>query len=1613
MKNIEVFLSDLHEQNIHITVEGERLRCKAPKGKVTPEIQAELGERKADIIQYLQQQAILEQAIQPISRNKELPVSFVQQRLWFLDQVETTKNATYNLPVAARLEGSLNFAALEQSLGEIIQRHETLRTTFSRVNGKPVPVIHKFSITDYQLPVTDLREISLDKQEIEAQAQKLIDEKVQSPFDLSIGPLIRTRLFQLGAETYILLINMHHIISDGSSMGIFIYELSELYQAFSQNKASTLPPISIQYVDFANWQQQWMKGDILKKQLNYWQRQLANAPELLKLPLDKPRPKIQTFRGDTQSIKISKELTQQIRDISKQSGTSIFMTLIAAFATLLRYYSGQEDIIIASPVANRNQSETESIIGFFVNALALRIDLSGNPSFQDLLRRTRKVCLEAYAHQDVPSEQILGALRLKRNLSLPPLTQVAFVFENMRLPPLKLPKLKTSVSEVHTKTTKTDLALYLYEESEFTKSDGFVGMMEYNTDIFDSTTIISILDDFQQVLAAIVKQPEYSISTLLESLDLMEVKQPTFEEYYPLSHSQRAMWFLYQIDPESGSGVYNVSLPVRIRSSLDIAVLQKTLNALINRHPCLRSTFMTRDNEVFQEIIKDKPVHIENINASTWTRDYLTQEVIKAHKRSFSPEQGYVERAILFSINKQDYIFLWSFYHLVIDAWSLWILMEELSLLYPAIEAGQKPDVLPLLKHSYADFVRWEMEKLASAKAERLWAYWQKQLAGDLPVLNLPTDHPHPSVQTYQGSSVPVVFNESLIQQVKELMKTEGTSLFVVLLAAFQILLYRYTGQEDIIVGSMMTNRTQSIFTNIVGNFSNRVLLRAFLKGDLTFKVFMDQVAQTVLGALDHQEYPFSLLLERLQPNRDTSRLSFLQVDFTIQKQQSSNFALTDKVLNLEHFKIPQQEGQFELDLEIFDNNESFGGSLRYNTDLFEATTIERMVGHFQTLLEWLVTNPLEKISKLSLLTETERQMLVEWNNTEVDYSDSNKCLHQLFEAQVEKTPDSVAVIFENEQLSYAELNQAANQVAHHLQRLGVKPEMMVGICIERSVEMVIGLLGILKAGGAYLPLDSTSPAARIAFLLEDASVNILLTQSSFVNNLPSDKVEIICLDNRDKLSNELSTNPISQVQSKHLAYMIYTSGSTGKPKGVLIEHRGVVNTIIDINQRFNVGYQDRILALSALNFDLSVYDIFGLLAAGGAMVIPAAQTTKEPAHWTNLIKQHNITLWNTVPALMQMLVDYLNEQPEENIANSLRLAMMSGDWIPLNLPERMKELWPQAELISLGGATEASIWSISYPIKDINPSWRSIPYGKPLANQTFYILDDSLQACPLLIPGYLYIGGKGLARGYWGDKEKTDASFIVHPILQKRLYKTGDLGRYLPDGNIEFLGRKDNQVKLRGFRIELGEIDAVLTQHPAVREVVTIIREDQPGNKRLVAYIVPEENSNLTPEELRDFLKTKLPNYMLPAVFIILEAFPLTPNGKVNRNALPAPTDVATEDSYIMPETDAERLIATVWQETLNIEFDKIGINNNFFDLGGHSLMVVQLQSKLQAIFDQDISIVELFEHPTIHSLAQYLKNKNTEISNTKNQADNRRSRKDSMKQRRKIRQKQRSKRV
>ncbi|MGK7873458.1 MAG: condensation domain-containing protein, partial [Xenococcaceae cyanobacterium] len=657
-----------------------------------------------------------------------------------------------------------------------------------------------------------------------------------------------------------------------------------------------------------------------------------------------------------------------------------------------------------------------------------------------------------------------------------------------------------------------------------------------------------------------IKQHKIEILQLLQQQDYVC-------KVYPLSQNQRGLWFLHQLAPESAA--YNLALPLRICSPIDIPALQGALQTLIARHPALRTRFTTKEAEPMQEVYAYQELCFEEIDASSWTEDELAQRVVQAYQRPFDLQQGSMLRVSLFTCSAQEYIFLLTIHHIVSDFASLWVLMEELQVLYPAYKCSEQASIPPL-SVSYADYVRQQEEILASSQGEQLWNYWQKQLAGDLPLLNLPTDFPRPSVQTFRGASHKFKLDEQLTQKLKKLAQENGVTLYTLLLASFQVLLYRYTNQEDILVGSPISNRMQDGFAGIVGDLVNPVVLRGNLSGNPTFTAFLTQVRQMVLDAIAHQDYPFALLVERLQPQRDLSYSPLFQVIFNLQKPQQSqevvDLLLADKGtqvdgggLKLELFEMAQQEGQFDLSLEILEGKQALMGVFKYNTDLFAPTTITQMVGHFQTLLEGILTNPEQRIFYLPLLTTAEKhQLLVEWNNTQADYP-QDKCIHQLFEEQVEKTPDAVAVVFEDQQLTYGELNTRANQLAHYLRKLGVEPEVLVGICVERSVEMVVGLLGILKAGGAYVPLDPNYPNERLSYMLADSGVEVLLTQQSLLESLPQNQAQMVCLDSDwGTIEQQSQENLDVKVHSDNLAYVIYTSGSTGVPKGVLVEHKNV-----------------------------------------------------------------------------------------------------------------------------------------------------------------------------------------------------------------------------------------------------------------------------------------------------------------------------------------------------------------------------------------------------------------------------------------------------------------------
>ena len=933
-----------------------------------------LADKKAILNLLLQEEGyatLQTNLITPIVRTGSLPLSFAQQRLWFLEQLEG-ESATYNMHSAVRLIGHLDLAALEMAVQEIVCRHEVLRTAFEAVNGVPVQRI--YPTLKVTLPVLDLQMLSAAEQS--AEVRRLATEEAQRPFDLAKVPLLRVTLLQLGKESHVLLLTIHHIICDGWSTSIFIREMAALYKAFSKGAPSPLPELPIQYADFAHWQRQWLKGEVLETQLTYWWQQLTGAPPLLGLPTDRPRPPVQTFRGGTEQVPLSADLTRKLKTLSKQSGVSLFMTLLAAFATLLARYSGQEDIVIGSPIANRNRSEIESLIGFFVNTLVLRTNLQGNPNFLEVLNQARQITLDAYANQDVPFEQLVEELHPERNLSYSPLFQVGFSLENTPTESMELSGLTLTPLKVESITAKYDLTLSMQETES-----GLIGLWEYNSDLFD-------------------------------------------------------------------------------------------------------------------------------------------------------------------------------------------------------------------------------------------------------------------------------------------------------------------------------------------------------------------------------------------------------------------------------------------------------------------VATITRMAGHFQTLLEGIVANPQQRISELPLLSETEQnQLLVEWNDTQTDYP-QDKCIHQLFEAQVERTPDAVAVVFENQQLTYKQLNSRANQLAHHLQKLGVKPEVLVGICVERSVEMVVGLLGILKAGGAYVPLDPAYPQERLAFMLSDSQVSVLLTAQKLVTRLTEHKADLVCLDaDWGTISQESEENLVSGVTPENLAYVIYTSGSTGKPKGVLVAHQGLCNLAVTQIQLFDVEPESHVLQFASLSFDASIAEIVIALCSGARLCLGTPNSLLPGATLIKLLHEQAITHVTLPPSALAVL-------PTEKLP-ALRTIIVAGEACSPNLVAQWSN---DRRFFNAYGPTEATVCATAAECTNDN---RKPPIGRPIANTQVYILDRHLQPVPIGVPGELHIGGVGLARGYLNRPELTEEKFISNPFSDEpeaRLYKTGDLARYLSDGNIEFLGRVDHQVKIRGYRIEPGEIEAIVAQNHDVREVAVIDREDNPGQKRLVAYIVPEQ---------------------------------------------------------------------------------------------------------------------------------------------------------------------------
>jgi amino acid adenylation domain-containing protein len=2109
------------------------------------------------------------------------PLSFSQRRLWFLDRLEPG-SAFYNLPSAMRLHGALDAPALERALGEIVRRHEALRTTFAEQAGEPVQVIAPAG--GFTLPVEDLS--GLDEADREAAVRRLAGEEAARPFDLSAGPLFRAALLRLGAEEHVLLVSMHHIVSDGWSMGVLFREFSALYAAYREGRESPLAELPVQYADFAVWQREQLAGEALDRQLSYWKERLADAPALLELPTDHPRPAVQTYRGATVPVELSAELLERLQAVGRSEGATLYMTLVGAFQVLLSKYSGSEDIVVGSPIAGRTRKEVEELIGLFVNTLVLRTDLSGDPSFREVLRRAREVTLGAYAHQDVPFEMLVAELQPERSLSHSPLFQVLFTLQNAGGQGGALPGLSVRGAGAEHVTAQFDLSLEVAATPQ-----GLRGGLNYSTDLFDrgtaermvghlvrvleqvatdadarlsrlelagpeeraqvvvewnrterpfprdasihqlfqaqvrrtpdaaalvwgaqevtyreldaranglahhlaglgvgpesrvglrversvenvvatlavlkaggccvpvdtsypaermalmladsgvrvllsdgeldapnlhvirldqvaqvlaagpdhapsasasaenlayvfytsgstgrpkgvmmahrevvqyaaclpdtmpigpgdrvaqasnasfdaavfeiwgallnGATLVGIdrdvllsapllgqalraqgithlyqtaalfnqhvreqvdvyaglrqlvfgaeavgtesvrrmlrdgkparvlheygpteatvwctleeveeveegaptvsigrpipnargyvldpagkplpvgvpgelcvggdgvvrgylgrpgltaerfvpdpfaaepgarmyrtgdrvrwraegklefmgrLDDQVKIrgfriepgeveaaivaypgvdqarvmmredqpgdkrlvayvvgsaevdgLAAHLRQslPEYMVPQAIVALDrlplnangkvdrkalpvpeyaadadryvaprtpveevlagiwaevlrlervgveesffemgghsllatrvvsrLREVfgvevplrvlfEGPTVAELarrveemrraelpvlpplvpaeragpLPLSFAQERLWFIDRLEP--GSATYNIPGALRLTGTLDERALERALGEIVRRHEALRTVFAEADGSPVQVIAPFAgfvlPVEDLSDLGEADREAAAKRRAGEEALRPFDLSAGPLFRATLLRLGSEEHVLLISMHHIVSDGWSLGVLFREFSALYEAYREGRESP-LAELPVQYADYAVWQREQLEGEVLDRQLAYWRERLAGAPELLELPTDHSRPAVQTHRGASVPVELPLELLERLQALGRSEGATLYMTLLGAFQVLLGRYGGSEDVVVGSPIAGRTRAEVEALIGFFVNTLVLRTDLSGDPSFREVLRRAREATLGAYEHQEVPFERLVAELQPERSLGHSPLFQVLFTLEEAAGGRGALSG--LRLGGVAAAVEIAKFDLSLTLAATPQGLRGELNYSTDLFERATVERMLGHLARVLEQVAADADVRLSRLELLGEAERARLLalgegaapEFPRATVD---------ALFAQTAAAAPQAVALAWDGGRMTYAELDERANRLAHHLRCAGVAAGTRVGICLERGPEMIVATLAALKAGGAYVPLDPAYPAERLAYMLADTEVPVLVTESSLADRLPAHAARVVRVDaDAAAIAAEPTEAPAAGTDPEAAAYVMYTSGSTGQPKGVEVPHRAIVR-LVRGQDYVSIDPSDVFLQLAPASFDAATLEVWGPLLNGARLAIhPAEQPTVQSIG--QALAEHGVTILWLTAGLFHLVVEERIE-----ILRGVRQLLAGGDVLSVPHVRRVLEELPATALINGYGPTENTTFTCCHPITAVQDG-ASIPVGRPVANTYVRVLDAAMQPVPVGVPGELYAGGSGLALGYLNQPELTAEKFVADPFAAgARLYRTGDRVRWKEvrecesaevrksDGDnvsreddstlalshsrtfaLEFLGRADTQVKIRGFRVEPGEIEAALRAWPGVREAAVVVREDAPGDRRLVAYVAGE----VAADDVREHLRGRLPEHMLPSAFVFLDALPLTPNGKLDRKALPAPEFASAEDRYVAPRTPVEEVLAGIWAEVLRLE--RVGVEESFFELGGHSLLATRVVSRIREVFGADLPLRALFEGPTVAELA------------------------------------------
>lgn len=1049
--------------------------------------------------------------------------------------------------------------------------------------------------------------------------------------------------------------------------------------------------------------------------------------------------------------------------------------------------------------------------------------------------------------------------------------------------------------------------------------------------------------------------------------------------HVPLSYAQELLWLLDQLNPNLS--VYSVPRAMRICGPLNVDALNRVLDTIVARHEVLRTTFALRQGRPVQQILERASVELPQIDLThvpAAERDeQVTRLVTEAALRPFDLSRDLMLRALLLKLAPEEHVLYLGTHHIASDGWSKSVLFKEIYALYEAYSAG-KACPLPALPIQYADFAAWQRGETGDKTHENQLAYWRQQLEGAPPLLELPTDRPRPAVQTFRGSFVRVVFPKPLANACKSLGQKEGATLFMVLLAAFDAFLYRFTGEEDIVVGTPVAGRNRPETEGLIGYFTNTLALRSDMSGNPTYRELLTRVRDMALAAYDHQDLPFEKLVVELKPRRDLSYSPIFQVLFSV----GHVGAMVPDLPGLTTAPVTIDRGitKFDLTVGMTDRQDGLAVAFEYSTDLFDDSTIQRMLQSFRLMLEAIVADPDRRIADLPVLPAAEQQrILTEWNDTRADLP-IEPIVHRLIEDRVRRSPDAPAVIAGHRRLTYRQLNERANRLAHYLRKRGVGPEILVGVCTGRSFETAVALLGILKAGGAYVPLDPAYPKDRLAFMLEDARVSVLLTEDEHRARLPDDTAEVVCLDaDWSQIARESAENPTVPVAPDHPVYVIYTSGSTGRPRGALVTHRSLVNHNLAAQKAYAIGSNDRVLQFSSLSFDIAVEEMFPSWVSGAAVVLRPPELPMSGAPFLRWLGENGITVLDLPTAVWHEWVHDLSTL-DEPLPELLRLVIVGGEKAqPTAFAAWRRVVGNRVRWLNTYGPTEATVIATLYepgPHAENADGTMDLPIGRPIANAQTYILDAALQPVPVGAAGELYLGGIGLARGYLGQPRLTAERFIPDPFGPTpggRLYRTGDLARYRADGNIEFLGRADHQVKVRGFRVEPGEIEAELCRHPNVRDAAVVARETA-GEVRLLAYVVAN-GEPLSTRGVQDHLRDTLPEYMIPADVVFMAALPKTPNGKLDRRALPDPNPAQSTAGRetIGPRDPVEAQLVMLWESVLGVR--PIGVRDNFFELGGHSLLAVRLFAQTARVFGRTLPLATMFRMPTVEQLAQFLR--------------------------------------